>query len=67
MTYASQQLAEALQQLVRDAAVPHDYSNHPLPASIETQVDKFPPAVADFLEKTSNYAARTKSVSVGVY
>jgi hypothetical protein len=43
------------------------YSNQPIPASIEAQADQFPPAVANFLEATSAYAEKTKSVSFGVY
>jgi hypothetical protein len=67
MTYASQQLAEALQKLVREADLPHDYSKRDLPVSIETKDVKFPPAVAEFLEKTSHYTEQTKTVSVGKY
>ncbi len=67
MTYASQQLAEALQQLAREAERPHDYSKRELPVSIETKEVQFPAAVAKFLEKTSYYTAQTKSVSVGIY
>ncbi len=67
MTYASLQLAEALQELVREADRPHDYSNHRLPVSIEPKDIPFPPAVAEFLEKTSHYAELTKTVSVGIY
>ena len=67
MTYASQQLAEALQKLVREADHPHDYSKRDLPASIETKDVNFPSAVADFLEKTSHYSEQTKTVSAGIY
>jgi len=67
MTYASQQLSEALQELVREPEVPQDYTNRPLPVSIEADENQFPAAVADFLTQTSLYTAQTRSVSVGIY
>ncbi len=67
MTYASQQLAEALQKLVREADLPHDYTKRDLPVSIETKDFQFPPAVAEFLEKTGHYTEKTKAVSMGIY
>ena len=67
MTYASQQLAEALQNLARDADLPHDYSKRELPVSIKTKDVQFPAAVAAFLEKTSHYTEQTKTVSIGIY
>ncbi len=66
MTYASQQLAEALQELVREAEIPH-YSQRQLPASIEINGIQFPQTVAEFLNKTSHYAEQTKAVSIGIY
>lgn len=67
MTYASQQLAEALQKLSCDANLSYDYSKRELPASIETEDLLFPAAVADFLTKTSDYTEQTRTVSVGIY
>ncbi len=67
ITYASQQLAEALQKLAREADLPRDYSQRQLPVSIETQDVQFPAAVADFLKKTSHYTEQTKTVSIGIY
>jgi hypothetical protein len=67
MTYASQQLSEALQELVREPEVPQDYTNRRLPISIETDGNQFPPAVADFLARTNRYSAETRGVSVGIY
>ena len=67
MTYASQKLAEALQQLAREVDRPQDYTKCELPTSIETKEVQFPAAVAEFLQKTSHYTAQTKNVSVGIY
>lgn len=67
MTYASKQLAEALQQLTREAEAPRDYTTPRLPDTIEIKELQFPPTVAEFLTQASDYSKQTKSVSVGIY
>lgn len=69
MTYASQQLADALQELAREPIDKKGYGITRVPSTIDTR-DKdlvFPPAVASFLEETNRYTESTRAVSVGVY
>ena len=67
MTYASQKLAEALQALVRKAERSHDYATYRPRVPIQTRDVEIPAAVAEFLESTSDYAEKTKTVSLGKY
>lgn len=69
MTYASQQLADALQELASETGSGKNYSATKIPTSIDAKDStlELPPAVASFLETTSIYSAATKSVSIGVY
>ena len=69
MTYASQQLAEALQELAKEPMDNKGYGTTRVPSVIDTRDNRleFPPAVASFLEKTNRYTEATKAVSVGVY
>jgi hypothetical protein len=67
MTYASQQLAEALQKLAHEAEHSQNYSNCCHQVSLDTEDVQFPPAVAEFLENTGKYTEQTKTVSVGIY
>lgn len=69
MTYASQQLADALQELAKETEDKKGYSVTRIPAAIDTTDSGlvFPPAVANFLESTNRYSESTRAVSVGVY
>lgn len=71
MTYASQQLADALLELelAKNAETKKGYSVTKIPTSIDARDStlKFPEAVAKFLETSRDYSASTKAVSLGVY
>lgn len=69
MTYASQQLADALQELAREPIDKKGYGITKIPSTLDAKdADlEFPPAVAKFLEATSTYSESTKAVSIGVY
>jgi len=69
MTYASQQLAAALQELAKEPSHQKGYGTTRVPLAIDTSDKRlvFPPAVASFLENTNRYTEATKAVSVGVY
>jgi hypothetical protein len=69
MTYARQQLAEALQELAKEPIHQKGDGTTRVPSAIDTSDKRlvFPPAVANFLENTNRYTEATKSVSVGVY
>ncbi len=67
MTYASQQLADALQKLAQESNRAHGYATRERSTSVEATNVEIPPAVADFLKKTSQYRDQTKSVNIGHY
>lgn len=69
MTYASQLLADALQELAREAIENKGYGVTRVPSTIDTKDKRleFPLEVASFLDKANRYTEATKAVSVGVY
>ena len=69
MTCASQQLADALQELAREPKDRAVYGITKIPSTIDAN-DRglvFPAPVADFLGEMKRYSESAKSVSVGVY
>ena len=69
MTYASQQLADALQELAREPKDRAVYGTTKIPSTIDAN-DRglvFPAPVAEFLNEMERYSESAKSVSVGVY
>lgn len=68
MTYASQQLADALQDLAREPSRA-GYGTTKVPSTIDARDEAlvFPASVAEFLGEMKRYSESAKSVSVGVY
>lgn len=69
MTDASQQLANALQELSKAPAQKGECATSPVPATFDTHDSglAFPLSVAEFLDEMHRYTESAKSVSVGVY
>lgn len=69
MIYASQQLADALQELAKESKDNRAESITRIPSTLDAKdADlEFPPAVAKFLDATSTYSEATKAVSIGIY
>ena len=69
MTYSSQQLADALQELSKEPVAQDTYGTSPVSAVLDAK-DRdlvFPPSVAEFLDEMKRYGESAKSISVGVY
>ncbi len=69
MTYASQQLAAALQELANEPKDRANYGAFMNPTTIDVNdcTFDFPAPVAIFLDEIKRYSESAKSISVGIY
>ena len=67
VTYATQQLTHALQELTSRSQQVEVQPRQTMPRVITAQQLHFSPEVENYLEQKQAYAQRTRSVSVGTY
>ena len=67
MTYATQQLAKALQELVARSQGNATYAGKDVPKDLSTEDLAFSQEVADFVASRRAYGEKTRNVSVGTY